>query len=446
MTAPLTDCAVLLDRRRLIAGLGAAALLAALPQPLIAATARAATLRAGKGLAALREGHPDTSVARLSALPPDAALRFRRGDELALRLENGLAEPAIFGWRGIADSRAEPLLVRRAIASGGSDSFAVTLRHAGTALIDLRLLGDGGPEPLPARAMIVEETEPVAVDRDKVLLIEDWRLAPDGRALAPGRDAPDTKEAATFYTVNGVAAFELKIRAGQRLRLRFINGCQRSIAAIKIEDHDCQVMAIDGQPAEPFAARGGQLLLGPGTRIDGFVDALRPPGSRAAILLHDGSTARPIARLVYSDEPPIRSGALQAAAALAGNGLPAQLDLKAAQRIELALDGPPPAWQRPADFNPAAAPAFHAKRGRVVVLALSHRGAGPIVFHLHGHHFRLLDRLDDGWKPYWLDTLVVGPGQTQRVAFAADNAGPWLIESMAAEWSAPRMVSHYVVD
>jgi FtsP/CotA-like multicopper oxidase with cupredoxin domain len=43
-------------------------------------------------------------------------------------------------------------------------------------------------------------------------------------------------------------------------------------------------------------------------------------------------------------------------------------------------------------------------------------------FSLHGHHFRLLDRLD-GWKPYWLDTLVVAGRQTARIAFAADNPG-----------------------
>jgi hypothetical protein len=34
---------------------------------------------------------------------------------------------------------------------------------------------------------------------------------------------------------------------------------------------------------------------------------------------------------------------------------------------------------------------------------------------------RLLDRLDDGWKPYWLDTLTIPARQTDRVAFLADN-------------------------
>ena len=56
-----------------------------------------------------------------------------------------------------------------------------------------------------------------------------------------------------------------------------------------------------------------------------------------------------------------------------------------------------------------------------MVLALTNRAAVATVFHLHGHHFRLLDRLDDGWKPFWLDTLAIEPGQTQRIAFAAEH-------------------------
>ena len=54
------------------------------------------------------------------------------------------------------------------------------------------------------------------------------------------------------------------------------------------------------------------------------------------------------------------------------------------------------------------------------------------MLHLHGHHFRLLDRLDDGWKPYWLDTLVVGEA-VERIAFVADNPGRWLIECRMLE-------------
>ena len=86
------------------------------------------------------------------------------------------------------------------------------------------------------------------------------------------------------------------------------------------------------------------------------------------------------------------------------------------------------------------------RAGRVVVLALTNRTEFATVFRLHGHHFRLLDRLDDGWKPFWLDTLAIEPGQTQRIAFVAEYAGRWLIESVALDWAAPRLVRWYSVE
>jgi FtsP/CotA-like multicopper oxidase with cupredoxin domain len=36
--------------------------------------------------------------------------------------------------------------------------------------------------------------------------------------------------------------------------------------------------------------------------------------------------------------------------------------------------------------------------------------------------------LDDGWKPFWLGTVLVDAGQTVRIAFLAHNPGKWLIE------------------
>src|SRR5437660_1388617 len=84
-------------------------------------------------------------------------------------------------------------------------------------------------------------------------------------AVAPGGEP---KDAAALYTVNGRPAPDISIRSNDRLRLRIINGCHRNVIALKIEDHAVLVMAIDGQPAEPFLARDGRLVLAPGNRID----------------------------------------------------------------------------------------------------------------------------------------------------------------------------------
>jgi FtsP/CotA-like multicopper oxidase with cupredoxin domain len=440
----MEDPAFPLTRRQVLAAFGASAFGAAVPHAALAQARPSLVLQAKPGVATLRPGLQDTPIWSLLTPPPASRMRFKRGDELEVTLGNDLPVPAVLNWHGIDGAAvAEPLTARPPLASGAKDTFIMPLRHAGTFLCDLRLLGDGQARPAPACALVVQESEPATVDRDEVVLVEDWRLRPDGSAVAPGADAKDT---VAFYTANGQASLELATRTNERLRIRFINGFQRHGIALKIKDHDIQVMAIDGQPSEPFLARNGQLVLAPGTRVDAFVDALKPSGSTSAILLHDGTEPRTIGRLVYSGDVPIRQSPLPAAAPLPSNGLPLQLDLKNALRIDLTLGGPQADWVTPATFAATSAPAFRAKPGRTVVLALTNRATLPAVLHLHGHHFRLLDRLDDGWKPFWLDTLAIDAGQTQRIAFAAEHIGRWLIESMATDWAAPRLLRWYSVE
>jgi FtsP/CotA-like multicopper oxidase with cupredoxin domain len=433
-----------LDRRELLAGIGAAAVSPALPGIAIAQGRRSLTLMAKAGVIALRPGQADTAIWSLQGAAPDPVLRFRRGDELEIRLENDLPVPTVLDWRGLDGvAAAEPLAARSPLAPGAKENLVIPLRHAGTLLCDIRLLGDAQARSARPRALIVGESEPVAVDRDEVLLIEDWRLGPDGSAVAPGIDPRD---ATPLYTINGLTTLDLTAHRHERLRCRFINGCQRAVIALKIEGYEVRIMALDSQPSEPFSARNGALVLAPGGRADAFIDASAPPGSISSILLHDGKEAHPIARLIVSHEPPLRDAALPAAPPLPSNGLPALLELRGAQRFGVILGVPQAGWVMPANFASSAAPAFRAKAGRTVVLAVTNRSQTAAVFHLHGHHFRLLDRLDDGWKPFWLDTLAIESGRTERIAFSAEHAGRWLMETMATDWAAPRLVRWYGVE
>lgn len=428
------------NRREVVARLAAA--LAPFPtsaEPSRHQTAQTVSLQAKDGLIKLRSEQAQTPIWVLEG--PAAPLRFKRGDQIKVKFRNELPVPVFLTWTGIdGASAAEPLTAALPpVAPIAENSFALTLRQAGTLFVRLHAYGQARPSrPLP---LLIDESEPISVDRDELFLIEDWRLLPDGRAIAPGGDAQD---AVPVHTVNGQVLPNISMRCNERLRLRVINGFQRQVIALKFEGLDVRVVALDSQPAEPFLARNSALLLAPGGRADILVDAAIAPGAVSQILLHDGNTSGPVARLVASNEAAVRPTPLPPPSALPSNGLPTQLDLKRAQRVDLTLEGAE--WIKPAEaFTHAAAPAFRAKSGGTVVLALINRAALTTVFHLHGHHFRLLDRLDDGWKPFWLDTLAIEPGQTQRVAFAAQFPGRWLMESVTADWSAPQLVRCYDV-
>jgi FtsP/CotA-like multicopper oxidase with cupredoxin domain len=426
------------DRRELMAGIASASLGLLLPGGSGAQERPPLAIQARRGVLSLRSGGPETPVWMLAA--PE--LRFRRGENLQVEFANELTVPVGLDWRGIDGVPAIELLTgRRLLAAAGWETVRIPLRHAGTFLCDMSVFANQNALPARGQPVVVAESEPVSVDRDEVLLVEEWRLRADGTAAVPGTDASETT---VSYTLNGKPSLDVSARSNERLRLRFINGSRRTVIALKLESVDVTVMAIDSQPAEPFLARNGALVLAPGSRVDAFVDVTAPPGSNLKILLHEGRQARTIGFVIVSRDPPARAAPLPPPAPLPSNGLPARLDLKNALRADLALNGPE--WTVIASLAASPRPAFRAKAGRIVVLALTNRAEVATVFRLHGHHFRLLDRLDDGWKPFWLDTLAIEPGQTQRIAFAAEHAGHWLIESVATDWAAPRFVRWYAVE
>src|SRR3954468_19851115 len=200
-----------LNRRELMAGLSATALSSTLSSKARAQTRPSVALQARTAVLALRPDGPAAQV--WSLVGPD--LRFRRGETLEVTLSNDLPVPTAPYWRGIAGMpSAEPLMGRPPIPAEARESFQIPLRYAGTFLCDLRLLGDGQARPSRVRALIVTEKEPVAVGRDEILLIEDWRLRANGTAMAPGTDPRD---ATPVYTINGRPAPDFTFRLNERL-------------------------------------------------------------------------------------------------------------------------------------------------------------------------------------------------------------------------------------
>jgi FtsP/CotA-like multicopper oxidase with cupredoxin domain len=352
---------------------------------------------------------------------PGPTLRVKRGEELRVRLVNALAEPTGIHWHGVRLPNAmdgAPPLTQPAVEPGASFDYRFRLPDAGTFWYHASI-ADQVDQGLHG-ALIVEEAQSVEVDRDLVLVIGTAGDTADARAMAP---------------VNGSLRPDFAVRSGERVRLRLINASATRALTLRLEGLAPWVMAIDGQPAEPALARDGRVRLGPGNRIDLFVDMSRAGATIAPLLMGGAADEQPIARLVRGGDEYTLSRA--APPPLPPNPLPAQIDLRGSLKAELTLTGAKP-------LDSAGAPLFAARRGRAVTLAIRNTGRRPWVIHLHGHSFRLLDRLDDGWKPYWLDTLLLGE-ETERIAFVADNPGKWLIDCRTLERRAADARTWFVV-
>ncbi len=284
-----------------------------------------------------------------------------------------------------------------------------------------------------------------------------------------------------YITLNSQDTLDLNVRANERLRLRIVNTANARIFRFRIADHVARVMAADGQPCPPEIAPDGVLRLGPGARVDLFFDATLKPGASAPILVDDlrGGWLE-LGRVIYDGGAPLRAQPLPDPEPLPANPLPRTLDLAGALKVSVPLDGggmmggmgmlrgrggmmgggmggagfrgygmPPQeriwALASVASTGHDGPPMFTVARGRTVILDFANRSALPHAMHVHGHHFRLFERGGEGFRPYWLDTVIVDPEQSERIAFVADNPGKWMIHCHMIEHMAAGMAAWFEV-
>lgn len=377
-------------------------------------------IRAKSGAVKLRGADAGPTVIRgFEGAVPGPVLRVKRGEELRFRLVNELLADMTVHWHGVRVPNAMdgvPGLTQTPVAPGDSFDYRFTPPDAGT-------FWYRSPSPfIEDRALygllIVDETEPVDVDRDLALILDVWTLGADGRL-----DANGTPQ----ITVNGLPSLDIPVTTNERARLRLLNASRDRLLTVRLDRHPATVMAIDGQPAEPFLARDSRVALNPGNRLDLFVDATLAPESIAPIFVGLDEREAPVARLVYRSGAPARPAPRTGTKPLPDNPLPQRMNFAAAVKLEIALDDP---RYRPATGG-LGRPLFTTAPRQSVIIGFKNATADAHVIHLHGHSARLLDALDDGWKPFWLDTILAPPQRTTRIAFVADNRGKWLIESRA---------------
>ncbi len=400
------------------------------------------------------EPAPEVEAWAFDGRVPGPVIRVRHGEEVRVRLVNETPEPLSLHWQGVRiDNRMDGVggLTQDPAPPGGSFEYRFTPPDPGTFLVRPLVIG-GSSEPAERglhALLVVEERDAPPVDRDVALVLDDWRLGPDG-ALAP---FGNPLEAATAGRLGGLLTLDaapapqaIEAAPGSRIRLRLANACNARSLRIRFDDLRAYVAAVDGQPTDTFEPLRSTLPFAPGSRYDLLIDLPAQAGARGAVTALLGPGV-PLVTLVSAGEPvspraPIR--------ALSPNPrLPPEIKLQRAVRREVTIaggaqagpDGKPAFAGDPARIwtvngapgSAAAPPLFSVRRGGPVVLTVANKTPTPQPIHVHGHVFRLLHQRDDGWEPYWLDTLLIPEGRTVLLAMLADNPGRWAISSTVLE-------------
>jgi FtsP/CotA-like multicopper oxidase with cupredoxin domain len=399
---------------------------------------------------------PETEVWTYNGVEPGPVLRVRQGAPFRATVENRLTETTTVHWHGIRLPNAMdglPGLTQKTISPGERFDYAFAPPDAGTFWYhshddSLMQIGRG-----LAGALIVEEADPPAVDRELLWTVQDWRLTHDAQ-IAPGfhnlmEEAMDGRVGNTV-TIDGQVPDTVRVRAGERVRLRLLNAAIARIMALRFEGHRPVIVALDGQPCEPHEPPGGRILLGPAMRADVMLDMQGEP-SRSYRVVDDfyDRLAYTLVRLSYDPAPPLRQHPPDAPLRLSPNPVP-RPDLTTAVVHDVRLQGgmmgggmmgmgDGAAWaingqSMTGDGSAGMPPLFQISRGESCILDLRNDTAWWHPMHLHGHSFHVLSR-DGAPVPHdvWGDTVLVRPHEWVRVAFVADNPGDWMLHCHVME-------------
>jgi FtsP/CotA-like multicopper oxidase with cupredoxin domain len=387
---------------------------------------------------------PAAAYAYAGAIP-GPLIRVRQGDELRLKLTNKLAEPTTLSFPGLRSANAAAGiggLTQERLKPGGSteihfvppdSGFNLYLPRAGSTDASQQGRGLFGP-------IIVDDPKTPDVDLDAAVVLSDWNVDASGQIkddfADPAINRGSGRKGDVVFANSATAPLKLKARPGARVRLRLGSAATGRLATVAISGARILIVAVDGQPGEPFEPLDNKFPMGPGARFELMFDMPRNPSADVRLDLRGdaGAADQPFVAIVAEGEP---MDARAEPPPLAANPrLPAEIALESARRCDFAISGggsAPFAINGATFVDWAPKPAYVIPRGQPAVFALANKTVVVQAMRLWGHVARILHSMDDGWEPYWRDTILIQPGRSAHVAFVADNPGKWPLESAIPE-------------
>ena len=389
---------------------------------------------------------------------PGPVLRAKAGDEVRLKLVNKLDQPTSLHWHGLRGVNAMDGiggLTQKPVAPGQSFDIAFKAADPGFLLYRPASLPHS-PEQIArglAGVLIVDEPQPPEVDAEHLLLFQDWTLDPKGAVAGPFTpDAPQGRIGTLLTAGAKPVPISETAAPGARIRLRIGNAANARIMIVVFDGARPKIIAIDGQPCDPFEPVRLTIPVAPGARFDLLMDLPAEEQKQVKLLLREPMQAAPDRDLATWTTKGAPAKARPPIASLPHNPLlPAEIKLGQAKKLELTLE-PPKAGAKDGKWtiggkvrSYADKPLLTVPRNTPVSLGFTNKSAVAVPICVHGHVVRLLHDLDDGWEPYWRNGVIVPPGRTKHVAFLADAPGKWALRSDIVEQEAAGLSAWFEV-
>jgi FtsP/CotA-like multicopper oxidase with cupredoxin domain len=139
-------------------------------------------------------------------------------------------------------------------------------------------------------AIIVEDTDPPATSRERLMVISDITL--DGSGIVSDASSVDRMlgREGELVLVNGQSNPKLSARPGERERWRIVNTCVARYLRLRLDGQQMQLLGMDSGRF-PTPGSIDELLLTPGNRADVLVTAVAGDATFRAVYYNRGRMA-----------------------------------------------------------------------------------------------------------------------------------------------------------
>lgn len=417
------------------------------------------------------EDGPKSDLWSYNGSTPGPEIRVKKGEVVRVRFTNKLDEPTSIHWHGIRIKNSMDGvsgLTQKPVQPGDTFIYEFETPDAGTYWYHAHNKSwNQVARGLYGSLIVDEEQSTFDHKHDLTLVLDDWRLRDPGildtETLGSTMEWSHGGRLGNWITVNGKTLPQFKLNAGEPYRLRLINAANARIFEIDPNLFSAQVLAYDGQPLpKAVSLTYSPLLLGPAQRVDLLVT----PTKGNNFELQETSGQEPFPMAFFSV---FESGNQVSFKSLPVNYLP-EPNIELAQVIKLHMIGGAMGnggrmiyngeeitednfreakqfWAFNNISNLADEPLFRAKRDETIMIEVINDTAFLHAMHVHGHHFRVIERsesvIDEG-QP-WRDTFLIGQGQVTKIAFVADNPGKWLLHCHMLEHAVAGMNTWFEV-
>lgn len=258
----------------------------------------------------IRIGERSATATTINGSVPGPLLRFREGETVTLRVTNQLDEDTSIHWHGVlvpANMDGVPGVSFAGIKPGETFIYRYEVKQSGTYWYHSH---SGLQEPLGHYGPLIidpAKPEPYRYDRDHVVMFSDWSFEDPYKVLAKLKkqsgyynfqrrtvldffrdvseqgwgktiseramwgsmrmDPTDISDITGYtytYLVNGLppeANWTALFRAGERVRLRFINGAAMTYFNVSIPGLKMTVVQADGQDIQPVTVDEFQMAV-----------------------------------------------------------------------------------------------------------------------------------------------------------------------------------------